>query len=228
MNIFNKPYYSLRYFESEIFVKCPKCQGCSKITTTKSDSDTEKKSTLSCFNCGYVSNKELNWMGYYVGYIGSEYRGRACGFCGTKFNKEFKLTKKPYTTGTAICPNCNKEKEYKVKWYRFIGNLATDPFYGLDLYYQKTIKQAKNTNNASENNSSDTSQSNPGGNKVLWIYNIEHLNYLKAYISSNIRKRERVGLYSMIATLPNFIIEKKNKETILKQLNRFQEELIKN
>ncbi len=208
MNIFNKPYYSLRHFAYEIFVKCPKCQGLSKVTTLEKDSPhgecNNPHSKLSCFECGYLSAKDIKWMGFYVGYIGNEYKGRACGFCGTKFQKEFNLTKTPYKNGIAKCPTCQKEKEYKINWYQYIGELPTDPFFGLDLYYQKMVK-----------------------NKILWVYNLEHLRYLIEYLNSKIRKRERVGLSSMIATLPEFIIDRKNKGSIIKQLHKFEQELIK-
>lgn len=204
MNIFDKPYYPLHHFGYEIFVKCPKCSGRGKILTSKEGYfyERDKNAKIKCCDCGYISYSHKSWLGYYVGYIGLEYKGRACGNCGSMFQKEFERTKEPYKLGLAKCPTCNQEREYEINWYRYIGELPTDPYFGLELYYQKNIK-----------------------NGLLWIYNLEHLNYLKDYLNSNIRKREYVGQYSMIARLPEFIISSKNKNSIVKQLEKFEHEI---
>jgi len=64
--------------------------------------------------------------------------------------------------------------------------------------------------------------------ETLWIYNKEHIQYLRDYLSSNIRKREYVGLYAMVSRLPDFITRAKNKTAITNQLNKFETEIIKN
>lgn len=51
--------------------------------------------------------------------------------------------------------------------------------------------------------------------------------YLVEYLSSNIRKREYVGLYAMVTRLPDFITSSKNKKAIISQLNKFETEIIK-
>jgi hypothetical protein len=206
MNIFDKPYFPLHYFGYEIFVKCPKCESCSKITTLKEGyfSEREKSAKLTCKKCGHLSDSQKKWEGYYIGYAGQNYRGRSCGFCGSEFNYETEPTKQPFETELIKCNICNKEKKYQLNWYRHYGGKPIDPYFGLELYFKKEVK-----------------------GETLWIYNKEHLEYLKDYISSNIRKREYVGLYALVTRLPNFITNSKNKNAIINQLNKFDAEIIK-
>lgn len=206
MNIFDKPYYPLYYFGYEIYVECPKCSLCSKITTTKEGvfCQREESAKLTCKICGYMSNSQKKWEGFYIGYTGQSYRGRNCGFCGSGLNYETEPTKKPYNTKVIKCNICNKEKEYQLNWYRHYGVEPIDPYFGLNLYFKKEIK-----------------------GEILWIYNKEHNQYLVEYLSSNIRKREYVGLYAMVTRLPDFITSSKNKKAIISQLNKFETEIIK-
>lgn len=206
MNIFDKPYFPLDHFSYEVFVRCPNCNGKGKVTTAMEGYfyERNKSAKFNCLDCGQTSPSEEEWFGYYIGYIGFDYKGRACGHCGSVFQKVFEKTQAPYKIGLAKCPVCKQEREYEINWYRYKGETPTDPFFGLDLFFQKEVK-----------------------NGLLWIYNLEHLSYLREYINSTIRKREAVGQSSMVAKLPAFIISSKNKDTITKQLNAFEKEIRK-
>ena len=98
MNIFDKPYYPLHYFSYEIFVKCPKCNGHGKITSSEDGQYFKRNEAakFNCLDCGHISDSNKQWLGYYVGYLGLDYKGRACQHCGSKFQKEFERTKEPY------------------------------------------------------------------------------------------------------------------------------------
>lgn len=207
MNIFDKPYYPLHYFGYEIYVKCPKCNSCAKITTLKEGyfNQREQSAKLNCKKCGHLSDSQKEWEGFYIGYAGQDYKGRSCGFCGSEFNYETEPTKKPFESELIKCNICKNEKEYPINWYRYYSEKPIDPYFGLDLYYTKEIK-----------------------GETLWIYNKEHIQYLRDYLSSNIRKREYVGLYAMVSRLPDFITRAKNKTAITNQLNKFETEIIKN
>jgi hypothetical protein len=207
MNIFDKPYYLLHYFSNEIHVKCPSCSGLATITSNNelNCSERDKSARLSCLKCGYITGSKKKWEGFYIGYIGKDYNGQNCGHCGSKFYFETKPTKKTYETEIIRCESCQKEKEYTLDWFRYHLGTPTDPFMGLALYYIKEVK----------------------GN-LLWVYNVEHVLYLIDYLSANIRKREMVGQYTMIATLPNFITSAKNKNTIIKQLRKFEADIREN
>lgn len=140
VNIFDKPYYPLAHFNHEIYVHCPKCQGLGVVTADKEAKlyERDKSAKFQCFQCGYLAGNPKVWLGYYIGYIGLSYKGRACGFCGSKFQKEFAKTKTPYKEALAQCPTCNKEMSYEINWYRYHGELPTDPYFGLELYYHVT------------------------------------------------------------------------------------------
>jgi hypothetical protein len=74
----------------------------------------------------------------------------------------------------------------------------------LELYYQKTVKK---------------------GN--LWIYNLEHAAYLRAYLNATIRDRGATSLHTLVARLPEFIKSRKNREAITKQLDEFTNQIKK-
>jgi hypothetical protein len=206
MNIFDKPYYPLAYFNYEVYVHCPKCR---EIGLVKADKEVEpykrdKTARFHCLACGHLAGNPKSWLGYYVGYVGLHYKGRACGNCGSTIHKEFPLTKIPYQEGMVKCVICQQERSYQITWYPYRGELPIDPYFGLDLYFQKRVKQ---------------------GN--LWVYNQEHSEYLRDYVNATIRDRELFGLYAMVARLPQFIKSKKNKETVTKHLEEFENELSK-
>jgi hypothetical protein len=201
MNIFDKPYYPLSYFNYEVFVHCPKCHGLGVVTGDKEAKyfERDKSAKFRCFHCGYLAGNPTEWLGFYVGYIGLHYKGRACGNCGSLIQKEFPITKTPYKEGPARCATCGQVRNYEINWYRYHGHLPTDPYFGLELYFQKMVKK---------------------GN--LWVYNLEHVEYLRDYLNSTVRDRESTALYTMVARLPAFIKSKKNKEAVTKQLDEFE------
>lgn len=202
--IFNKPYYPLSYFNYEVFVHCPKCNKLGVIKTDKELNfyPRKEKAQFICFSCTYRENAEKEWHGYYIGYLGKSYKWGACKFCGNPLFKEFEKTKTPYKSSKVTCGVCNKEREYDITWYPITSSTPNDPHMGMELYYQKAIR----------------------GN-ILWVYNWDHLDYLRSYIKSKIRDRESTGFYTLVARLPEFVKLAKNRDIILKALDSFEKEM---
>jgi hypothetical protein len=76
---------------------------------------------------------------------------------------------------------------------------ATDPYFGLQLWLQFPIDD-----------------------NILWAYNYDHLNYLKTYVAAKLREERVVTKYSMTQKLPNFIKLAKNRDRILKAIERLE------
>ena len=81
-------------------------------------------------------------------------------------------------------------------WYKYKQDFAIDPYFGLDLYLQVNIKE-----------------------NVFWVYNIDHLKYLRHYVSSTLREGYGRHKYSLITNLPQWIKAAKNRELIVKKLD---------
>lgn len=200
---FTEPAYPTVYFSDKIFVKCPSCGEIGIIKTQMGNTiipfPQGSISTFHCTKCNLKKNTNEKWYGYWQGFI-----GRPCGICGSEIHHSTKPTKEPYESTSVKCDACNKEKNYKLKWYRYKENQAIDPYFGMDLWLQTDIK-----------------------NNILWLYNLEHLRYLKKYISAKLREDDQRHKYSMITNLPQWVKSAKNRDLILKKLERFEKEIIK-
>ena len=63
--------------------------------------------------------------------------------------------------------------------------------------------------------------------EILWAYNADHLKWLKAFVSSDIRERKYDGAHgwsnqSLASRLPKWIKSRKNRERILLGLSRLE------
>jgi len=63
--------------------------------------------------------------------------------------------------------------------------------------------------------------------KIIWFYNIDHLKYLKDYIASKLREDDGRHKYSLITNLPQWIKSAKNRNLILKKIDRLENEFNK-
>ena len=198
---FNQPMYSTTHFSESILAKCPKCNGLCFIKTKLGRypifCPEDNKSTLHCQTCGYTKVNNEEWFGYSQGILKMH-----CGFCGSKLQHTTKPTKKPFETISIKCQICNQEKIYPLNWYRYKGNEPIDPYFGLELWLQITIKD-----------------------NILWVYNNEHLKYLKEYVASELREDNTRYKYSIVSNLPKWVKLAKNRGLIIKKLNMLEAKL---
>ncbi len=82
-----------------------------------------------------------------------------------------------------------------------VTDAIIDPFYDCALWYQERIKE-----------------------HVFWALNQDHLAYLERYIAADLRERSSnvYGRMTMIAKLPNFIKEAKNRGRLLKIIQKWK------
>ncbi len=195
---FNKPAYPTVYFSETIWVKCPKCSGFGLVNSKSAkyiqQALTGCDSVFNCKCCGYKEDQSNKWYGYYQGFI-----NRSCGFCGNKILSSNKPTKELYEKQIVKCGFCNKEREYEINWYHFKNERPIDPYFGMDLWLRTNIKS-----------------------DLIWLYNIEHLKYLREYVEAKLRTDDKRHKYSMITNLPKFIKSAKNRNEIIKKLNKLE------
>lgn len=200
---FDQPAYPTVYFSEKIWVKCPKCSEPALVKTTLPSYTIpiplRYSSICSCKSCGFQEQNNEVWYGYYQGFV-----NLPCKTCGSRISNSTEPTKKPYINSDITCDVCNSKRTYELKWYRYRKDRTTDPYFGFDLWIQTTIK-----------------------NNVLWLYNLDHLEYLKAYIASKLREDNGRHKYSMITNLPQWIKSSKNREVIVKKLNTLKLECLK-
>ncbi|MBA6316803.1 hypothetical protein [Cellulophaga baltica] len=200
---FNKPAYPTVYFSEVIWVKCPKCFDLAVVKTELPKYTIPfpegHKSICNCNSCGFQDSENENWSGYVQGFI-----NQACGNCGSRISHTTEPTRKPYKLSEITCEVCKSERDYKIKWYRYRNEKSTDPYFGFDLWLQANIKD-----------------------KELWLYNIDHLDYLKEYVEASLREDDGRHKYSMITNLPQWIKSSKNRELIVKKLNSLKQEFEK-
>ena len=194
--------YPTVYFSENILAKCPKCMGKCYVTTQLDKYSVpfpnNYKSSVQCQQCGFSKKNDEEWFGYCQGFLKMH-----CGFCGSKLHHTTKPTKEPFEKTLVKCQRCNTEKSYPLNWYRYKGNEAIDPYFGLELWLQIAVKD-----------------------NTLWVYNAEHLKYLQEYVTSELREDDARHKYSLVTNLPKWIKVAKNRDLVLKKLNVLEQKLI--
>lgn len=198
---FSQPAYPTVFFSDKILVKCNTCSGVGMVKTKFGKYTIpfpiDHESVFSCNQCGLVKKHSIDWYGLYQGFLSIN-----CGFCGSGIFYTSKPTKNKTPKTSIICGTCKKEKEYELKWFKYRKDTSVDPYFGLDLWLQINYKD-----------------------HFLWVYNLEHLQYLKEYVASTLREDNDRHKYSMITNLPQWIKSAKNRDSILKKLNKLQREI---
>lgn len=199
---FNKPAYATVHFSEKIWVKCPNCSDLGLVTTELGSYNIPYprgyNTSFNCKCCGLRKEDNTEWLGFCQGTL-----NQACGYCGSYIYYVTEPTMEPYKTTIFECEICRREKEYELKWYRFRQDRPTDPFFGFDLWMQTSVKS-----------------------NVLWVYNLDHLVYLRQYVSAKMRDDDGRTKYSMIAKLPQWIKSANNRDLIVRKLNKLEVDLL--
>ncbi|SCY18977.1 hypothetical protein [Desulfoluna spongiiphila] len=199
---FKEPWYSAYYFlKQDIDIQCPECGGhaVSSGTSEYLLPWYPTNTRVVCTKCRYTKkSSSFSWSGPVKGF-----GRRPCGACGHKWVNARVCCDappaKPFNTVEARCPVCDKPNVVDISWsIDFFSGRPLDPYNGERLWYVDSVK----------------------GNEI-WAYNTAHLTYLREYISSSLRERgEHAGKYSIITNLPGWMKTKKNRDDVLKALDR--------
>lgn len=198
---FTQPWYTSQHFTEEVQVKCPKCRG-KALASGKSEYMIPWRPTAAqviCTACSFSKTKEqYEWKGPIIG------KGRRpCKRCGNQWISCSLYQKNNIAPLPKVhkkdCSQCGTQNEVDIKWYiDFFNGNPVDPFFGLELWYQTSFKS-----------------------HTMWFYNIPHLLYIEDYISSKLRERgQGHSKYSIISNLPTWMKEAKNRDAILRVIEK--------
>lgn len=179
-------------YMDEFLVECPKCRKLAVVTTKQSHDTSEDK--LICHNCNH-SEKADELIRHHA------IVKRACDNCGLSIEINIPNNKEKVKDLTVHCPHCGTVRTYEPRndaytlTYENTG--IGDPVFNLPLWFQTEIK-----------------------GKVFWAYNREHLNEIRKYVSAKLRERQTMTHTTMVERLPNFIKTRKNREIIIKNIDK--------
>lgn len=105
------------------------------------------------------------------------------------------------------CAVCNEVKEFKPKVEEVSFMLTSDNtvvregYFNAEIWYQKEFSKS-----------------------FFWAYNLEHIHYLERYIKADLRERNNNGSNNgtMISRLPKFVKEAKNRDKLLKIIDKWK------
>ncbi|MFT7070893.1 MAG: DNA-directed RNA polymerase subunit M/transcription elongation factor TFIIS [Spirosomataceae bacterium] len=181
-----------RSYMNQFFVHCPKCRGLALIETNQSYDTSDDK--LTCQSCHYIEKRSEP-----IRYNATVQR--ACDNCGKSIEKTVHNNKEKVEELTISCSNCGQVRTYKPRndayGLHYENSLVGDPIFNLPLWFQADIK-----------------------GEIFWAYNRKHLNEIRDYVSSKLRERQTMKYTTMVERLPNFIKFAKNREVIIKVIDK--------
>jgi hypothetical protein len=194
--------HALVGFNKKVWVRCPNCNGLAEITTDREGSIyfVHYTSNFKCYSCNeskLISGLKLN--GTYQGIINSP-----CSFC----NEQLSYTIEPVTTmvtfETLVCKNCGTTNKKLISYQRLRDYRPIDPFFYFELWLQFEFKS-----------------------EIIWFYNLDHLSFVKGYISSKLRPDNTRQKYSLVSNLPKFMLLAKNRDAIVKKITELEDQFLK-
>ena len=183
-------------FMKEFSVYCPKCNV--KADVSVANNFDYKNAVLKCSACHFSENAKDR-----IRYKSTD--KAKCSQCLTNLRSEVEDIKTIPNYITIICPECRSTNKVKENWESYILKYhrtgIVDPAFGLPLWYQTPLKD-----------------------EIIWAYNLDHLNEIRDYVSSELRERTTDKFkMTMVEKLPEFIKIGKNREEVLKALRRMVE-----
>lgn len=180
---------------AEMLVECPKCGHPAIITAD--DPRRLTNGRLACSHCAHTEHTADLWA-YRVSIK------RNCDNCGREVATVIPQSKLKVDTLAVACPHCGVTRNYQPRneAYRLFYQATSserDPFFNLPLWLQGDVK-----------------------GQTLWAYNRSHLNDIKRYVASQLRERNLAGHNTMVERLPQFIKVGKNREAVLKTIERLE------
>ena len=180
-------------YRNEYQVECPKCGSLASIKFPSPYFYSGGQ--LSCSNCNhFMRASELIRYNAVI--------NRYCDNRGKYLEKTLSSSKAKVDKITIPCPHCGITRTFHPKHEKVLMNYNSrgdicDPVFNLPLWFQINVK-----------------------GKLLWAYNRKHLNDIRMYVFAKLRERTTPHFTTMVEMLPNFIKIAKNREDILKAINR--------
>jgi predicted RNA-binding Zn-ribbon protein involved in translation (DUF1610 family) len=182
----------LDYFEDEVFVECPKCKKRAIITKDEPSSYFSER-TFKCPNCFY------SLKGRHQSF--SVMLNCNCSHCSAELKVDMKNVNEKKDSIAVRCPNCGETENYEPRnvsqeWYFKDTGQLSERYFGLPVWLTANFR----------------------GND-FFAFNYKHLEYLKQYISADLRERNNRTHWTMVEKLPSWITSGKNRDKILKLIS---------
>lgn len=185
----------LSYFDDEILVECPKCSKRAIVTKTEPTSYFSNR-VLKCPNCFY---HQTGRQEFYAVELNCN-----CSNCAAEIKVSIPNAKEKKDIIAVKCLKCGDTQNYEPRnirhelIYKSTGK-PSEAYFGLPLWL---------THNFRGNN--------------FWAYNYRHLNYLKQYISADLREKNgRLG-WTMVEKLPDWMKSAKNRDKLTKLISELE------
>jgi len=190
-----KKIYQQKYFNyhDNILVVCPDCGEDAVVKNEHSC----KQASLECRHCN-LKKKGQDLMVYKV------FVNLNCPMCAHPIRYEQGNLKVTSKSVLIKCNGCDASFHTQPKTEKYLNSLAKqeglihDRIFGCPYYFQKDFKS-----------------------KLFWAKNREHLLEMENYVSSDLRTRLPYRM-RMVEKLPTFIKEAKNRDAILKILQKWK------
>jgi DNA-directed RNA polymerase subunit M/transcription elongation factor TFIIS len=184
--------FTLFYFDNEIFVECPQCHQRATVTKDVPFSYFSPR-TLKCPNCLYSQKGRKTIFEIEV--------KCSCSNCGSVLNVHIPNVNKKKDSIAVKCHNCGNTEKYAprniAQEQKFVDtDKPSDNYFGLPLWLSKNFK----------------------GN-IFWAFNYSHLEYLKSYISAELRERNGRRGWTMVEKLPAWMKSGKNRTDLIKMIS---------
>ncbi len=195
MNRFQDKNISIYHFEDEIFVECPKCEKRAIITKDNPKSYFSQR-TLKCPNCFHSQNGRKE--SYAI-----ELKCH-CSHCASELKVEMPNVNEKKETIAVKCSSCGKTENYSPRniaqeWKYESTGKPSENYFGLPLWLTETFR----------------------GNN-FWAFNYDHLEYLKQYISAELREKNGRTHWTMVEKLPDWMKSGKNRDKIVKLITELE------
>lgn len=186
---------TIYHFDNEILVECPKCNQKAIITKDKPDSYFSSRK-LRCMNCFHLESSPKQ---SFIVELNCN-----CSNCGAGININIPNVNEKKESIAIKCDNCGITHNYAPRniaqqWKYIVSGKPTDNYFGLPLWL--------NGNFRGEN---------------FWALNYSHLEYLKEYISAELRERNDRTHMTLVEKLPEWIKSGKNREKLIKLINELE------
>ncbi|GAB3919698.1 hypothetical protein [Larkinella terrae] len=186
------PATTLYAYANEFLVECPKCQHLAVVTTNRSRETSQDK--LTCFHCNH-SEKADDRIRY------TATVKWACDHCNESLDFTIPNNKEKVEELIVSCPHCGTSQTVKPKndsyRLRYKNSGIGDPVFNLPLWFQTEIK-----------------------GDFFWAFNRDHLIEIRNYVSAKLRERQTPKYTTMVEKLPHFIKSAKNRDAILKAIEK--------
>jgi endogenous inhibitor of DNA gyrase (YacG/DUF329 family) len=180
---------------NEFLVECPKCKKAAVVQIDETHVPHTGK--LTCMNCFHAETTE-DLIRY------NAIVKRSCDHCGKPIHITIPNQKLKSEQISVPCPHCGTTRVYQPRneEYRIVyksSDSPSDTMFNLPLWLQIEVKD-----------------------NLFWAYNKKHLQDIKRYVQAKLRERQTLEFTTMVERLPKFIKEAKNRDAILKAIERLE------